>query len=430
MPLWFEDYLIKNFGAALMGSDFTRMMFTTFVVPKTFLSINMFPDKPGVAPDAIDFIAPFCPKKRLFVVTDGYAVRFCDRITNAFEKRYGFATHLWSGALPEVPLESIDDCVAEMAAFEPDLIMGVGGGSVIDSAKVAWLRYERPDMKKIEEEINPIFPLGLRKKALLAGVPTTSGTGSECSPTAMVTDTASGMKIAIVHGELIPDFALLDPTLPAAMPPELTAGTGLDVLAHAADAVLCPAANDLTDAIALRAIQMIFKYLPRACRDGRDREARYKMHLASYMAGIVLSQAGSGITHSMGHAVGAVFHIHHGMTVGLMLPYEIEAYSYVSDKYLEICGALGVRARDNRTSLLNLVKKIRALMKEVGVPISIKGFGVSKKDFDAKFEKLVSLTMSDPANVIPGVYLLTADQYRTIYRHAYTGRDLNLDTAL
>ena len=427
MPLWFEDYLVKNFGAALMGADFSRMMFTPFVVPKTYLSTNMFPDRPGVAPDAIDYIAPVCPEKRLFVVTDEFARKFCDGITNAFEKRYQFATRVWAGALPEVPLESVETCVEDMNAFQPDLIMAVGGGSAMDTAKVAWLKYERPDMQKIEEEINPIFPLGLRKKALLIGVPTTSGTGSECSPTAMVTDTAAGMKIALVHPELIPDYALLDPTLPAAMPPHLTAGTGLDVLAHAVDAVLCPAANDLTDAIAIRAVQMVFKYLPRAYRDGKDREARYKMHLASYMAGICLGQAGSGITHSMGHAVGAVFHIHHGMSVGLMLPYEIQAYSYISDKYLELCDALQIDGESDRVRLFALVDKIRALMKTVNVPTSIKGFDVSKKDFDARSDKLITLTVQDPANVIPGAFTLTADQYKTIYRHAYGGKNMNLD---
>lgn len=428
MSLWFEDYLIKNFGAALMGADFTRMTFTPFVIPNVFVSTNMFPDRPGVAPDAIDYIVTYSKpeKRRLFIVTDEYSARFCNKITRAFERRYQFKTQVWKGAMPEAPLDSIQECVGLVNKFEPDLIMAVGGGSVIDTSKIVWLLYERPDMQDFTSTINPIFPVGIRKKAHLIAVPTTSGTGSECTPTSVVTDTETNRKIPVNHQELIPDYALLDPTLPVAMPPNLTAGTGMDVLAHAVDAVLCPAANDLTDAIGLRAIQMVFKYLPRAYCDGKDREARYRMHLASSMGGMVLSQAGSGISHAMGHAFGGVFHVHHGVTVGLFLPYEIQAYAYVSDKYLEICDALDVRVKDDRKSLANLTDKIRALMKEVDIPLSIEEAGVSKQEFEEKLDKMADYAAADPTSVIPPPYLLTVDQFKKLYRLAYTGVDLDL----
>jgi alcohol dehydrogenase class IV len=243
-----------------------------------------------------------------------------------------------------------------------------------------------------------------------------------------VTDTRASRKIPVNHPELTPDYALLDPTLPAAMPPNLTAGTGMDVLAHAVDAVLCPAANDLTDAIGLRAIQMVFKYLPRAYRDGKDREARYRMHLASCMAGMILSQAGSGISHAMGHAFGGVFHVHHGVTVGLFLPYEIQAYAYISDKYLEICDALRVRVKDDRKSLNNLIYKIRALMEEVDIPMTIKDIGVSKKEFEEKLDQLAVYAVGDPSNIIPPPYLLTVDQFKKLFRLAYTGKNLYLSS--
>jgi len=432
MPLWFEDYLVKNFGAALMGSDFTRMMFTPFIIPKLFISNNMFPDRPGVAPDAIDYIVTYSKpeRKRLFIVTDEYSSRFCHRIQRAFVHRYQFTTHVWKGALPEVPLDSIEECVTLVNKFEPDLIMAVGGGSVMDTSKVVWLLYERPDLNDFASTMSPIIPVGIRRKANLIAVPTTSGTGSECTPTSVVTDTRASRKIPVNHPELTPDYALLDPTLPAAMPPNLTAGTGMDVLAHAVDAVLCPAANDLTDAIGLRAIQMVFKYLPRAYRDGKDREARYKMHLASCMAGMILSQAGSGISHAMGHAFGGVFHMHHGVTVGLFLPYEIQAYAYISDKYLEICDALSVRVKDDRKSLSNLVYRIRALMEEVNIPTSIKKAGVSNKEFEGKLDQVAAYAAGDPANVIPPPYLLTVDQFKKLLRLAYTGKDLDFHSEL
>jgi alcohol dehydrogenase class IV len=175
---------------------------------------------------------------------------------------------------------------------------------------------------------------------------------------------------------------------------------------------------------------MVFKYLPRAYRDGKDREARYKMHLASCMAGMILSQAGSGISHAMGHAFGGVFHMHHGVTVGLFLPYEIQAYAYISDKYLEICDALSVRVKDDRKSLSNLVYRIRALMEEVNIPTSIKKAGVSNKEFEGKLDQVAAYAAGDPANVIPPPYLLTVDQFKKLLRLAYTGKDLDFYSEL
>ena len=432
MALWFEDYLTKNFGGALMGADFTRMMFTPFVIPKVFVSANMFPDIPGIAPDAIDYIMVYSrpEKKRLFIITDEYSARFCNKITRAFERRYQFKTRVWKGAMPEAPLDSIEECVGLVNKFEPDLIMAVGGGSVIDTSKIVWLIYERPDMQDFASTINPILLTGMRKKADLIAVPTTSGTGSECTPTSVVTDTKTNRKIPVFHPELIPDYALLDPTLPAAMPPSLTAGTGMDVLAHAVDAVLCPAANDITDAIGLRVIETVFRYLPRAYRDGKDREARYRMHLASCMAGMILSQAGSGISHAMGHAFGGVFHVHHGVTVGLFLPYEIQAYAYVSDKYLEICDALTVREKDAERSMTNLISRVRALMEEINIPVSVNEAGIGRQEFEDKLDQMASYAAGDPTNVIPPPYLLTDDQFKKLFRLAYTGEDLDLDSEL
>jgi alcohol dehydrogenase class IV len=141
---------------------------------------------------------------------------------------------------------------------------------------------------------------------------------------------------------------------------------------------------------------------------------------------MVLSQAGSGISHAMGHAFGGVFHVHHGVTVGLFLPYEIQAYSYISDKYLEICDALDVRVKDDRKSLANLTDKIRALMKDVNIPLSIKEAGVSKQEFEEKLDKMADYAAADPTGVIPPPYLLTVDQFKKLYRLAYYGIDLDL----
>jgi len=429
MAVWYDDYLVKNFAGALMGSDFTRMMLTPFVIPKVFISINMFPDKPGLTADSVDLVVQSipCERKKLFIVTDEFSARFADRIVTAFEKRYQFQTRIWDGALPEVPLDSLEECVKSMNGFEPDVILALGGGSAMDAAKVAWLMYERPEMTDFESSCSPLFPLGIRKKAHMVAVPTTSGTGSECSPTSVVTDTKAHRKIPVVHPELIPDIALIDPTLPSRMPPQLTAGTGLDALAHSVDAVLCPAAFDLTDAIALRAIRMVFKYLPRAYRDGKDREARYRMHLASTMAGMVLSQAGSGVSHAMGHALGANFDLHHGLCVGLLTPYAMQGYYFVTDKYLDICDELNVRAKSNEKSFFNLVAKLRGFMKEIDCPDTIKGLGIGKKDFDVKLDVLCEQAANDVTNIVPAANTLTADQIKKLYRIAYSGKNLDLN---
>jgi len=141
---------------------------------------------------------------------------------------------------------------------------------------------------------------------------------------------------------------------------------------------------------------------------------------------MILSQAGSGISHAMGHAFGGVFHMHHGVTVGLFLPYEIQAYAYVSDKYLEICDALGIRVKDDKKSLSNLVHKIRALAEEVNIPTSIKKAGVSNREFVGKLDQVAAYAVGDPANIVPPPYTLTVDQFKRLFRLAYTGKDLGL----
>ena len=208
----------------------------------------------------------------------------------------------------------------------------------MDTAKAAWLLYEHPTVDIAL--LSPITPLYLRNKARLVAVPTTSGTGSEVSGISVVSF-PDGVKLGMTGAlpELVPDFALLDPTFTVGMPPELTAGTGGDALAHAIDGFMAPKADDLNQAIALKTIQMIFQWLPRAYKDGSDLMPRMKMQQAAMMAGIPLSNAGSGISHGLGHTIGGLFHIHHGVMVMLFIPYELQVYSRVTDRHLETCWA-------------------------------------------------------------------------------------------
>jgi alcohol dehydrogenase class IV len=310
-----------------------------------------------------------------------------------------------------------------MKAYEPDLIMAVGGGSVMDTAKAAWVLYERPDITELGM-ISPLDKLNLRKKALMAAVPTTSGTGSECTGAAVVHDTAAHRKIPLANVELVPDFAILVPEFTFSMPPKLTAGTGLDVLAHAMDAVTTPAANEITEPLALKAIEMTFHWLPRAYKNGQDREARHRMILAASISGVAFGMSGCHLTHSFGHSLGAVFNLHHGMCVGFFLPQTLQFCSPVTDKHLLICRTLGIEAKDAKRGLVKLVARVRSFLTELGVPLTLKGLGISRADFDRQFDKLVKYAFED-VDCYLSPRPITAAQCAQVFRYAYDGRDID-----
>ena len=311
-----------------------------------------------------------------------------------------------------------------MTAFEPDVIIAVGGGSVIDGAKAAWILYERPDITDLGTQVSPLTLLGLRKKAFLVAVPTTSGTGSECTPVAVLHDTATQRKVPIANADLLPDVAILVPEFTVSMPPKLTAGTGLDVLAHAMDAVATPAANEFTDAMSLMAIKMVFQYLPRAYRNGKDREARYRMIMAASAAGIGFGQNSAALTHSFGHSIGSMFKVHHGLAVGMFIPYAFQYYREVSDRYLEICHALRIEGATPDESFSNLIRAIRDLFHELDVPLSFKELGISAEELDRQMETLVLYAMEDIDTVFTP-RPMTPAQCEKIFRYAYDGRDID-----
>ena len=206
--------------------------------------------------------------------------------------------------------------------YEPDWIIGLGGGSAMDAAKAIWVLYERPDLEP--DDINPMIELGLRKKARLITIPTTSGTGSEVTWAIVLTDTAEQRKLSLGNRENVADIAIVDPQMVMSMPPQLTADTGLDALTHAVEGYTCTWHTDFTDGLCLDAIKKIITYLPRAVADGSDAEARERLHNAASAAGLGFGNSLASMAHAMGHALGAIYHIPHGRAVGLLLPYTIE----------------------------------------------------------------------------------------------------------
>jgi len=427
MTYWTHEYTLKTWGGPMSQAEFLRDVMKPFFVPRVFSGFNLFLDEPQLLPDAVDLIARECRSKKAFIVTDQYAVRFAPKVMSPYQKRHGISFEVWDKALPDAPIETVKDCVDKINQFEPDLIFALGGGSAMDTAKAAWILFEHPDIKL--EVLGPLFPLNLRNKAKMVAVPTTSGTGSEVSGAAVISF-PDGVKLPVAGAlpELVPDFALLDPTLTVGMPPELTAGTGGDALAHAIDGFMAPKADELNQAIALKAIDMIFEWLPRAYADGDDIMPRMKMQQAAMMAGIPLANTGSGISHALGHTIGGLFHIHHGIMVLLFIPYELQVYSKITDRHLELCDLLGVRDPDSdEDSLTRLIDKIRSLMKELNLPISLRQAGVEQDKLKDNMDTILDQTPTDPAFYF-GWYDLTREQLNDIFACAYEGGLLDMQS--
>ena len=421
MAYWFDNPTLKALAPLALSSSIKGLN-TIFNTPVMFVGSNVLPEGPVIGPSTMDAIGPRCPKKRAFVVTDEFSNRFAGKAARFLESG-GFKVEVWPKCQPEAPMEVVAECGKAIRAFEPDLIMAVGGGSVMDSAKAAWILYERPDITDLGM-ISPLDKLSLRQKALLAAVPTTAGTGSECTGAAVLHDTAAHRKIPIAHIELLPDFAILVPEFTMSMPPKLTAGTGLDVLAHAMDAVTTPAGNELTGPLALSAIEMAFQWLPRAFRNGQDREARHRMLLAASISGVAFGMSGCHLTHSFGHSLGAVFNLHHGLAVGFFIPQTLQFCSKVTDKHLLICKALNIRAKDAADGLAGLVGRVRSFLADLGVPLTLKDMGISRGDFEDNLSRLIEFAHGD-IDCYLSPRPITAAQCGQVFQYAYDGRDID-----
>jgi len=418
MTYWFNTPGIRD-RAPIGSSETTKGLSSTFLIPKMFIGVNAIPERGG---GIIRYIAPLCTIKRAFIICDQHVAHLANRVGTALQNG-GFAVEIWDKAKPEVPLDNVNECARAMTEYEPDLIVAVGGGSVIDLAKASWILYERPDITDLTI-LGPATPLELRKKARLLAVPTTSGTGSETTAAAVLTDEVAHRKIPIVSREIVPDFAAIDPTFTMGMPPRLTAGTGLDALAHAMDNAISGASNDITDALGLRAIELIFKYLPRAYRDPRDREARFRMHVASTMAGMAFGNGGCHITHSQGHALGKVFNIHHGVAVSMFIVPTLQFCAPVTDKYLDVCKTLDIRGDTDGVSLNNLVSKVRELLRELDLPLNLQGLGISRKQLDDNMEQLANDAFEDP-DVFGSPRWISQEECQKMFEYAFEGRDID-----
>lgn len=355
--------------------------------------------------------------KRALIVT-GKTVRrigFVDKVAN-YLKEAGVEAEVFE-VEPEPSVQTIVKGTEFARNYGPDWIIGLGGGSNMDAAKAIWVLYERPDLEVAS--ISPFIKLGMRKKARLICIPTTSGSGSEAGRATVITNPAEERKMELANKELVPDIAIIDPELPMTMPQKLVAETGLDALTHAIEAYVSPLRNDFSDALAIKAIQAIFKHLRRFYGNPEDKEAREKMHNAATMAGMAFTNSEVGIVHALGHVVGGVFHIPHGRAMAIILPYSIEYNAREAmERYADIARAIGIEAKTNSDAVEKLVEAIRKLKRELGEPASLKETGISLDEFEKKLDDSVNKAMKSV--VLPGnPRTLNLDEARKLFTYIY-----------
>jgi alcohol dehydrogenase class IV len=373
--------------------------------------------------EALTFLAQLTGR-HTFVVTDQNIVRLglaqlvIDQLNAA-----NLAYTIFDEVELEPSLQMVQRCATALAQRQPDWIIGLGGGSCLDAAKAAWLLYENPGVEAIN--VNPFDPFKLREKAKLIAIPTTSGTGSEATWYAVLTDTVEQRKVGVGTRGMLPDYAIIDPALVMSLPPFITANTGLDALTQSIESYQSTWRSDFSDAMCLHAVRLIFKYLPRAYADGSDREAREHMHNAAAIGGIGFGNSQATLAHCLGHALGVLFHVSHGRAVALFLPYTIEftANGYNS-RYADIARTLGLRADDEPIGAASLVAAVRDLEQQLHQPLTIREAGIEQANFEQALPELVLRAETD-TQIATSQRIPDSDELRRLFEYAYTGKTVD-----
>jgi alcohol dehydrogenase class IV len=350
---------------------------------------------------ALDHLADIQGSKALIVTDENIVALGFVETVQAKLSEAGLETAVFAEVEPNPSMQTVQRGAKMALSYQPDWIIGLGGGSCMDAAKSVWIQYERPDLAP--DDVAPMGRLGLRQKAHLIAIPTTSGTGAEVTWPLVLTDTAEHRKVTVGHTENIPDLAIVDPIFVSRLPRQITADTGMDVLTHAVEGYSSQWHNDFSDGLCLKAIQLVFDYLPRACEQGgADPEARERMHNAATIAGLGFGNSMAAMAHALGHSMGAVLPIPHGRAVGLCLPYTIEftVLGYLPTRYGEIARFLGLAAADEAEGAASLAKAIRDLARRIGQPMSLQEAGISPQEFEEKLPKLVDNAINDSAMTV------------------------------
>lgn len=358
--------------------------------------------------------------RKAFVVTGGSSMRkngFLEK-AEAYLKAAGMETEVFEGVEPDPSLETVLKGAEAMLRFQPDWIIGIGGGSPIDAAKAMWVFYEHPSAR-FEDIAKPFNIPTLRNKAHFVAIPSTSGTASEVTAFSVITDYSTHIKYPLADFEITPDVAIVDPALAYTMPPTLTAHTGMDALAHATEAFVACNRSYFSDPLALQAIEMIKDNLVKSYHG--DEEARDNMHIAQCLAGMAFSNALLGIIHSMAHKSGAVFHIPHGCLNAIYMPYVIDYNRKVcAERYALIALHLGLEGHGIEALTDAYRDFCIGLNHQLNIPLTLKDYGVLEADFLGNVDRMAAHAVEDACtscNPRP----TTAAEFKKLYTAAYYG---------
>ncbi|WP_346919124.1 bifunctional acetaldehyde-CoA/alcohol dehydrogenase [Lacrimispora sp.] len=401
--------------------------------------------KKGCMPVALSELKDVYNKKRAFVVTDSflYMNGYTKAITDKLNEM-GIVYTVFSDVQPDPTLANAEAGAAAMKAFQPDTIIALGGGSAMDAAKIMWVMYEHPEVDfqdmamrfmDIRKRVYTFPKMG--EKAYFVAIPTSSGTGSEVTSFAVITDQNTGVKYPLADYQLMPNMSIVDADNMMSQPKGLTSASGIDVLTHALEAYASVMASDYTDGLALKAMKNVFEYLPTAYNDGTNVEARCKMADASCMAGMAFNNAFLGVCHSMAHKLGAYHHIPHGVANALLITMVMEfnasevpakmgtfpqyQYPHTLARYAECARFCGIDGKDDAEVLKKFIAKIEELKKAVGIKATIKDYGVDEKYFLDTLDEMVENAFDDQCTGANPRYPLFSE-IKEMYLKAYYGK--------
>ena len=401
--------------------------------------------KKGCLPVALNELRDVMGKKKAFIVTDTFLYQngYTKPITDKLDE-LGITYTVFSNVQPDPTLANAQEGAKAMREFGPDTIIALGGGSAMDAGKIMWVMYEHPEVDfqdlamrfvDIRKRVYTFPKMG--EKAYFVAIPTSSGTGSEVTPFAVITDQESGVKYPLADYELLPNMAIVDTDNMMSQPKGLTSASGIDVLTHALEAYASIMATDYTDGLALKAMKNVFDYLPAAYSDGSDVTARQKMADASCMAGMAFANAFLGVCHSMAHKLGAFHHLPHGVANALMISLVVEynsaecppkmgtfsqyQYPHTMERYAECARFCGISARSDEEAVQKLIEKIEALKEAVGIKKTIRDYGVDEKAFLDNLDAMVEQAFDDQCTGANPRYPLMSE-IKEMYLKAYYGK--------
>ena len=400
--------------------------------------------KKGCLPVALDELKNVMDKKKVFIVTDEFLFThgYTKPITNKLEE-LGITYTTFSDVQPDPTLASAKEGAKLMDSFKPDCIIAIGGGSAMDAGKIMWVLYEHPEIdfmdmamrfSDIRKRVYTFPKMG--EKAYFIAVPTSSGTGSEVTPFAVITDEKTGIKYPLADYELMPKMAIVDTDMMMDAPKGLTSASGIDAVTHCLEAYASMMATEYTDGLALRSIKTIFEYLPTAYENGQDVVAREKMANAATMAGMAFANAFLGVCHSMAHKLGAFFHIPHGIANALMIDLVLRfnasetpvkmgtfpqySYPHTLRRYAEVAENLGLGGNTDEEKLENLIKAIDELKEKIGIKKTIRDYGVDEQEFLSKLDEMSKQAFDDQCTGANPRYPLI-EEIKQMYLEAYYG---------